>query len=176
MLAPNFFTLTGLLLSLSAAGMMGYGHTEWAGLVFAAGSLMDAVDGAVARKRQIVRRSGAVLDSIADRVAEIGICCGLIVHFRGDIFGTVATLTALSGSVLVSYSSAKAEIYGIKLPRGIMRRAERAVLFSSGMILSGFFSEDLFLVGILFFIGLFSWATAAHRTVLLIRALNKEDR
>jgi len=175
MLSPNFFTLLGLLLSLTAAGMMGYGHAGWASLVFAAGSLMDAVDGAVARRRQTVHRSGAVLDSVADRVAELGICCAFVVHFRGDICGTAAALMALSGSVLVSYSSSKAEIYGIKLPRGIMRRAERAVLFSLGMLFAWFFSEDLFLVGTLFAIGLFSLTTATHRTVILIRALNREN-
>ena len=90
-------------------------------------SLGDALDGLVARRSDSVSVGGALLDASGDRYQEFFFLGGLAVFFRESPAALVATLLALAGSFMVSYSSAKAEALGVPVPPGVMRRAERAV-------------------------------------------------
>ena len=133
--SPHAISLVCLLFSLWAGYLAAQGEFVFAGLVWMVGSLMDTLDGLVARACGQVSAFGSVLDSVVDRVAELSIFIGLAFYFRLEPLALGMTLLALSGSLLTSYISAKGEILRISLPRGVMRRAERAVYLGLSFLL-----------------------------------------
>jgi CDP-diacylglycerol--glycerol-3-phosphate 3-phosphatidyltransferase len=99
-------------------------------------SLGDALDGLVARRSGTVSVAGALLDASGDRYQEFFFLGGLAVYFRASPVALIATLLALVGSFMVSYGSAKAEAFGVPVPAGVMRRAERAVCLCLATVLT----------------------------------------
>ena len=99
-------------------------------------SLGDAIDGLVARRSGTVSVGGALLDASGDRYQEFFFLGGLAMFFRGSSPALMATLAALAGSFMVSYSSAKAEALRVPVPPGVMRRAERAVCLCLATVLT----------------------------------------
>ncbi len=112
---PNHLTVLGALITVGAGYLAGQGELLPAGLIFLAGSLMDGLDGALARHTDSVSRTGAFLDSVLDRVGEAALLIGLSLHFarEEDVLAVVATTAALALSMLVSYARARAESLGL---------------------------------------------------------------
>ena len=136
---PNHVTIFGALIAVGAGYLASQGALLPAGLVFLAGSLMDGLDGALARHTDAVSRTGAFLDSVLDRVGEAALLIGLSLHFAQEEDGlAVATATAaLALSMLVSYARARAE--GLGLNRGgnvLAPRPVRVVILSAGLIVA----------------------------------------
>jgi CDP-diacylglycerol--glycerol-3-phosphate 3-phosphatidyltransferase len=122
-------TVTSLCIALGAGAgvLLAFDQFALATVLMVIASLGDAVDGLVARRSGTASVGGALLDASGDRYQEFFFLGGLAVFFRESPFALVATLAALAGSFMVSYSSAKAEGLGVPVPGGIMRRAERAI-------------------------------------------------
>lgn len=134
---PNQITLTGTLVCLLGAVLVATDRLVLGGLVWLAGSALDMLDGALARSRNQVSRSGAFLDSTLDRISEGVMFTAIAYHFAAQGAAPEAALTvlALLGALLVSYTRARAEALGAACKVGIITRAERVILLSLGLCL-----------------------------------------
>jgi len=141
---PNALTASGVTLCAAASILVLFeGRNEilfyWlAAVVFVAGSLLDILDGALARAGGKTTPFGAFLDSTTDRVSE-GFMLTAIAYILATqdhpVFVAVA-MAAVAGSFLVSYTRAKAENLGLRGDVGIGSRAERVVVITAGLVLA----------------------------------------
>jgi CDP-diacylglycerol---glycerol-3-phosphate 3-phosphatidyltransferase len=141
---PNALTAGGVLLCAAAAVAVYFEHRDelaafWIGAaLFIVGSILDILDGALARSSGKTTPFGAFVDSMTDRVSE-GLILGaiaLVFMREGNEVALALTFAAAVGSFLVSYARAKAEILGLRGDVGLGSRAERVVLISAGLILA----------------------------------------
>lgn len=132
---PHQVTGLSLALGMTAAVSLGLGHFGVAGLLLIASSVCDGMDGQLARLQGSDSISGAVFDSTADRYNEIFTVAGLAFFLRHSEPLLLLSLAALAGALMVSYASAKAEAFQVAAPRGAMRRGERAMYLSIGVVL-----------------------------------------
>ncbi len=134
---PNQITLTGTLLCLLGAVLVATDRLVLGGLIWLAGSVLDMLDGALARSQNQVSRGGAFLDSTLDRISEGVLFTAIAYHFaaQGAALEAAVTVLALLGALLVSYTRARAEALGAECKVGIITRAERVVLLSLGLCL-----------------------------------------
>jgi phosphatidylglycerophosphate synthase len=109
-----------------------------AAVFFITGSILDVLDGALARQSDRATPFGSFLDSLSDRVSEGFVLAAIAFVFAraGDDISVVFCVLAVAGSFLVSYARAKAELIGLRGDIGIGGRAERVVVISSGLILA----------------------------------------
>ena len=143
-MTPNALTAGGILLCVAASVVVYFEYRNhilfyWlaAGL-FIVGSILDILDGALARESGKATPFGAFVDSVSDRVSE-GFMLGavaLILARHGNEVALAFCFAALAGSFLVSYARAKAEILGLRGDVGIGSRAERVVVISAGLVLA----------------------------------------
>ena len=136
---PNLLSVIGLGINVFAALLYGYGEFFWAGLVMIAANVFDMLDGRVARLTGRVTKFGAFLDSSLDRLSDMVVFLGIIIFYSRDtVYHSTlyAALTgaALIGSVMVSYTSARAESLIPKCDVGFLRRPERVVLLILGSL------------------------------------------
>jgi CDP-diacylglycerol--glycerol-3-phosphate 3-phosphatidyltransferase len=130
---PNQLTALGFSLNVAAAVLVWNETYIAAALVFLVGSIVDILDGALARLRGQATPFGAFIDSTTDRISE-GFVLGaaaLVFAREGTTWAIGAVFVALVGSFLVSYTRAKAEIEGLDGKAGLMGRAERVVLLGA---------------------------------------------
>jgi CDP-diacylglycerol--glycerol-3-phosphate 3-phosphatidyltransferase len=146
-LTPNTLTAIGVALAIAGAVLVYFEYvTEWlfllGGFVFLIGSLLDIVDGALARSRGLGTPFGAFLDSTVDRVGEAFMLGAIaLVFMRDENEAAVAVaFAALAGSFLVSYTRARAEALGLSGKVGIGTRAERVALITTGLSLEALLS------------------------------------
>ncbi|MFL6034011.1 MAG: CDP-alcohol phosphatidyltransferase family protein, partial [Gaiellaceae bacterium] len=141
---PNALTTAGVTLCAIASVLVYFEYRNeilffWLGaVVFVIGSILDILDGALARQSGKGTPFGAFLDSTTDRVSE-GFMLGAIalVFMRdGNEVALAFTFAAVVGSFLVSYTRARAEALGLKGDVGIGSRAERVVVITSGLVLA----------------------------------------
>jgi CDP-diacylglycerol--glycerol-3-phosphate 3-phosphatidyltransferase len=131
--AISWFSLVPAIAASFAAATGHWGAVAWCLLVSA---LLDVLDGAVARAANHTSEAGAVLDSVLDRYAEFIFFAGVLVYYRLRLPAQLVVLTALLGSFLVTYSTAKAEALGIEPPRGWMKRSDRLTVLILGAALA----------------------------------------
>ena len=131
-ITANMITWTALGLAGLAGVALASGRLGLAAVLSAASSLCDVLDGLVARATRSASGAGGVLDSSIDRYAEFFFLGGIAVHYRMMLAPLLLALSALAGSFMVSYATAKAEALRLAVPRGAMRRLERAVLLAAG--------------------------------------------
>ncbi len=141
---PNALTATGVLLCATASVLVlfeGRNHLlfYWlAAVVFVTGSVLDILDGALARAGGKTTPFGAFIDSTTDRVSEgfmlTAIAYVLATHHH-PVFVAVA-MAGVAGSFLVSYTRARAEALGLRGDVGIGSRAERVVVITAGLVLA----------------------------------------
>jgi len=143
-ITPNALTTAGVSLCLAAAVLVYFeNHDEllfyWLGaFVFVVGSILDVLDGALARAGGKTTPFGSFLDSTTDRVGE-GAMLGaiaLIFSRHGNEVALGAAVAAIAGSFLVSYTRAKAEALGLRGDVGFGSRAERVVAITAGLVLA----------------------------------------
>jgi CDP-diacylglycerol--glycerol-3-phosphate 3-phosphatidyltransferase len=141
---PNALTSAGVTLcGLAAVIVLFENRNEilfyWvAAAVFVAGSVLDILDGALARAGGKTTPFGAFLDSTTDRVSEGFMLTAIAFVFARhgrDVFVAVA-MAAVAGSFLVSYTRARAEALGLRGDVGIGSRAERVVVITAGLVLA----------------------------------------
>ena len=136
-ISPNALTLTGLVISLVSAVIVGSGYLLAGGLVMLFSGLFDMIDGALARSTGKTTKFGALMDSVSDRVSEAALLCALLVMYtlRGSTPGAFLAAAALVGSFLTSYIRARAEGLGLECRVGMFTRAERVIVLGLGLIL-----------------------------------------
>ena len=141
-LSPNAVTLLGFCVAAGAAVLVGAGYLLAGGIVFLVGSVLDLMDGAMARLTGRVTRFGGLLDSVMDRLSEAALFLGIAVYgVRAGLgedrllFLIVAVILALTTSQTVSYLRARGEAAGIETKTGVMTRPERVIFLSLGLIL-----------------------------------------
>lgn len=133
---PNMLTAAGLVGNVGAAVLAAYGEFLPAGLIVLAASSLDVLDGALARATNRATDFGSVFDSVIDRVSEAAVLFGLVIYFS-DQPGTTEEMlafAAVTGSILISYIRARAEIIGLKMKEGLFTRLERVLLI--GVVLT----------------------------------------
>lgn len=155
-ITPNHITFLGLVLNIIATIVFVYGAERrergdhgivgWASLVILIAGLMDMIDGRMARVGNLDSKYGALFDSVLDRYSEmimfLGICYYLIDnhYFLSSLFAFVAMI----GSIMVSYTRARAEGLGLKMADvGFMQRPERILLIGISGLLCGLMSGIL---------------------------------
>ncbi len=152
-ITPNMITLLGLVINVVAAVVLingaensdrsDHGCLAWAGLIILLGGLMDMIDGRLARVTNTSSDYGALFDSVLDRYSEmimfLGICYYLVSndYFYSSIFAFIAMI----GSIMVSYTRARAEGLGVNASVGIMQRPERVIIIGVSALACGIFSN-----------------------------------
>jgi len=143
-ITPNALTAAGVMLCAAAAVLVLFeGRNEilfyWlAAVVFVVGSLLDILDGALARAGGKATPFGAFIDSTTDRVSEgfmLTAIAWVLARNHHPAFVAVA-VAAVAGSFLVSYTRARAEALGLRGDVGIGSRAERVVVITAGLVLA----------------------------------------
>jgi archaetidylinositol phosphate synthase len=153
---PNVLTLAGLLFSIAAAGAFAYGNLVYAFMLLFLGSLFDVLDGAVAKAQRKVTKFGGYLDSVADRYADAFILIGIAMYLNEH---HVLIMVVIVGSILVSYSRARAETVIDKCDVGLAERSERLIILMVATLLA--------IAGVnLFYEALVLLAVLTHLTVL----------
>ncbi len=148
-ITPNIVTTIGLFLNLGVTIVFIIGaergersdlsYLAWAGGLILFAGLFDMIDGQVARIGKMSSRFGALYDSVLDRYSELfmflGICYYLVSHhyFISSLTGFIAMI----GSIMVSYTRARAEGLGIPCKDGLMQRPERVILIGTSLLLCG---------------------------------------
>ncbi len=135
-LTPNAISLTGLALNLLAAVLVWQRFFFLAGVAFIVGSVMDTLDGRYSRMSGKGTVFGAFLDSTLDRIEEGIVLTAVAGYFasRSDDLAVAAVVVAVLGSLMVSYTRARAEALGIECKVGIATRAVRVVILSAGLV------------------------------------------
>lgn len=165
-LTPNSVTVIGFALVVVAAGLVAGGNLLAGAAVLTAGSLLDAVDGALARATGGTTAFGSFLDSTLDRAAEAVLYGGVAAYYLRTAADPTApvllALVAMAGSFMVSYTRARAEGIGLSASIGLAPRLERLILIVAGIALAGIGLENG-LIGAIGVIAVLSVATTVQR-------------
>ena len=167
-ITPNQVTIAGTILNVAAAALVVTDHLIYAGIVFLVAGCFDMLDGALARLAKKVTPFGAFLDSTLDRVSE-GVVLAAIAYLlavQGRSIDVALVVLALLGSVLVSYTRARAESLGLECKVGLMSRPERVILIALGL----FFNVLPYVIYIMLALTVF---TVIQRVVHTYRQLAK---
>jgi CDP-diacylglycerol--glycerol-3-phosphate 3-phosphatidyltransferase len=135
-LTPNAISLTGFALNLTAAALIVGRMFFLAGIAFIVGSIMDTLDGRYSRMSGKGTPFGAFLDSTLDRLEEgiVLIAVGAYFASRHNQVAAAATVAAVLGSLMVSYTRARAEALGVECKVGLATRPVRVVILSIGLV------------------------------------------
>jgi len=157
---PNVLTFLGLVINILAAYMFARGRFAAAGLVVVGAGLFDMVDGRVARATDRVTRFGGFFDSVLDRYSDLALYMGLLVYYASinRFFYIVLTAIVMTGSVMISYTRARAENSIPKCKVGFLERPERVVL----IIIGALFNR---MAQVLWVIAVLSNVTVIHRMI-----------
>jgi len=135
-LTPNSISLTGFTLNLAAAGLVVGRMFFLAGIAFIIGSVMDTLDGRYSRMSGKGTPFGAFLDSTLDRLEEGIVLTAVAAYFaaRHNQVAVAAVVVAVLGSLMVSYTRARAEALGVECKVGLATRPVRVVIIAAGLV------------------------------------------
>ena len=133
---PNHLTVVGLGISILAAGAIAQGGLRMAAVLLAAAGLCDFFDGALARLANRVSAFGAFLDSVVDRYSDLTVLLGVVLYYErlADTRGVLLTLVTIVGTIMVSYTKARAQSIGVSCEIGLMERPERLIVLIAGAL------------------------------------------
>jgi CDP-diacylglycerol--glycerol-3-phosphate 3-phosphatidyltransferase len=172
-ITPNVLTAGGVTLCGLASVLVYFEYRSellffWLGAVlFVAGSVLDILDGALARAGGKTTPFGAFIDSTTDRISEAMMlgAIALVLVRDGSELGVGLTVAAIAGSFLVSYTRARAEALALRGDVGIGSRAERVVVITAGLVLAPWLPLEIALA----VLTATAWITVLQR-VLHVRA------
>jgi CDP-diacylglycerol--glycerol-3-phosphate 3-phosphatidyltransferase len=178
-LTPNAISLTGLILNLTAAVLITQRLFFLAGVAFIVGSVMDTLDGRYSRMSGKGTLFGAFLDSTLDRIEEGVVLTAAAWYFadRGDAVAAAACVVTVLGSLMVSYTRARAEALGVECRIGIATRPVRVVILSAGLVFAkgaGVLDVQL-LAPAIYAMAALTAVTVAQRVWHVRRELNAPD-
>ncbi|MBZ5536210.1 MAG: CDP-alcohol phosphatidyltransferase family protein [Acidobacteriia bacterium] len=157
-ISPNMLTIVGLLINFYAAYLFAEDRFVAAGGVVIFAGLFDMLDGQVARLTNRVSAFGAFLDSVIDRYSDVVLFIGLLIYYARvrRFFYVVLVAIVMAGSVMVSYTRARAESLIPQCKVGFLERPERIVL----IIIGALFNR---MAAVLWVIAVLSNVTVFHR-------------
>jgi phosphatidylglycerophosphate synthase len=166
---PNFLTAIGLAINIVAAVLFAKGYFWEAGWVVVGAGLFDMVDGRVARITNTVTAFGAFFDSVVDRYSDMALYMGLLVYYaRAErFFYVVLVALVMAGSVMISYTRARAESLIPTCKVGFLERPERIVLIIIGALWNR-------MAPVLWIIAVLSNITVIHRIFYTWQYTQKE--
>lgn len=137
-ITPNAMTMLGLLMNIVAAWFLSQGQMLLGGLLVVIGGPFDALDGTMARLRGEASDFGAFVDSVTDRYSELFILGGLTYYFaqQQDWTSVLGCYIAAAGSVLVSYTKARADSLKFDANTGVLTRMERYLIMAPLLLFS----------------------------------------
>jgi CDP-diacylglycerol--glycerol-3-phosphate 3-phosphatidyltransferase len=175
--SPNALTIVGSLLTASVGLLIAQGWFLAAGICLWLFSATDTLDGALARATNRVSIFGAFLDSVCDRYAEAAVFFGLAWWYQssGSSLGVALAYLAVIGSLMVSYTRARAEGVGLEAADvGWFQRPERIVLLGVGLLAASFLPAVLLVV--LGLLAILTTVTVLQRVLHVIRASRYNQR
>ncbi len=183
-ITPNHITVIAFLINLGAAVLVGFGYYIWAASVFIVASLLDLVDGSLARRTGKTTPFGGFLDSTLDRLSEGAIFAAIAYRLATDLEVTLQmrgvnaalVVLALLGSVTVSYTRARAESLGVDCRVGIASRFERIFLICTGLYLVGGGIYPDALPYVIYVILALTMFTVVQRVVHTYRQLREKEK
>ncbi|MCX5739655.1 MAG: CDP-alcohol phosphatidyltransferase family protein [Proteobacteria bacterium] len=167
---PNFLTVIGTLASVGAGVAFATGRFGTGAVLILVGGVFDLVDGVIARHHKIATAFGAFLDSTLDRLADMAMLLGVMLHYAalGDAGTVLLGGIAMIASVLTSYAKARAEQFLPSFEGGFLERGERLTILGVGAV-SGYTVFALWILAVA------GSATAAYRFAIAYRELARLD-
>lgn len=168
---PNLLTTVGFAVTMGSAYAFHEHAIRTAGFLVLLGGFFDILDGRVARLTGLGSKFGAFYDSTLDRVSEIAVYLGLISLYNGtrfqegDMLMIYVIMLAMAGSLMVSYTRARAEALGLDCRVGLMPRAERVVLLGAAALFFGSAWNGLVLTGVIVVLAALTNITAFQRII-----------
>jgi CDP-diacylglycerol--glycerol-3-phosphate 3-phosphatidyltransferase len=131
---PNHLTMVGLGVSILAACAFAQGRLRVGAVLLTLAGLFDFFDGSLARLANSVSTFGAFLDSVVDRYSDLVLLLGVVLYYHraADTTGVFLTMGALVGTIMTSYTRARAESIGVACEIGLIERPERLILLIAG--------------------------------------------
>jgi CDP-diacylglycerol--glycerol-3-phosphate 3-phosphatidyltransferase len=176
---PNVLSSIGFLITMSSAFAFGFNHIRTAGVLILLGGIFDLFDGRVARATGLASNFGAFYDSTLDRISEIAVYVGLLSLYNtyhpqlGDVGTIYAIMLAMGGSLMISYTRARAEALGIDCKVGLMQRGERVVMIGLAALIFGGESSGLALRIVIIAVAILANITAFHRIIWVYQHTRK---
>lgn len=177
-LTPNRISTLGIILALGAA----FAYAEWQNITYSLplaiillllSGFCDALDGVVARLYQQATPFGSFLDSLLDRYADAAVYIGVII---GGLCSLLWGLIALTGSLLVSYSRAKAEAVNVRMESvGIAERAERIIILTVASAVAIFWQTTTVMNLAIVLLAVLSNLTVLQRSLYAYSRLKKKE-
>ena len=168
---PNTISTMGFLVTVGAGILYHLDHVRFAGLFVLLGGIADIFDGRVARESGLASKFGSFYDSTLDRISEIVVFLGLASLYNTmrpdvqDLAMIYVILLAMGGSLMVSYTRAKAEALGFDCNVGFAQRGERVLLLGMGSLIFGLAWNGLVLDVIIIILAVIANLTAIQRIV-----------
>ncbi len=168
---PNALTTIGFVVTVSSALAFHQHHVRTAGFLILLGGFFDILDGRVARLTGLGSKFGAFYDSTLDRISEIVVFLGLLSLYNdyrlelGDVGMIYLIMLAMAGSLMISYTRARAEAMGLDCRVGLMPRAERVVLLGAASLFFGAAWDGLVLKGVIVVLAVLTNLTAFQRII-----------
>lgn len=150
-ISPNMLTIMGFGLAVVTAVVIGYGWLFWGGLLMIFAAFFDTLDGAVARNTGQTSAFGGFLDSTLDRYSESAILLGVAYYFSASDntqLQVILVFLTVVGSLMVSYTRARAEAMDVECKVGLLQRPERIILLAIGL-LTGWMLPVLWILAVL---------------------------
>jgi len=131
---PNHLTMVGLGVSIVAACALAQGRLRVGAVLLTLAGLFDFFDGSLARLAHSVSAFGAFLDSVVDRYSDLVVLLGVVLYYHraADTTGVFLTMVALVGTIMTSYTKARAQSIGVACEIGLMERPERLIVLIAG--------------------------------------------
>jgi CDP-diacylglycerol--glycerol-3-phosphate 3-phosphatidyltransferase len=167
---PNHLTMVGLGVSILAAGALAQGQLRVGAVLLALAGLCDFFDGSLARLANSVSAFGAFLDSVADRYSDLVVLLGVVLYYHraADTTGVFLTMGALVGTIMTSYTKARAQSIGVPCEIGLIERPERLIMLIAGATFN-------VLTPAMIALALLANLTALQRILYMRRAASREQ-
>ena len=178
---PNWITTVGVLVNALAALAFFLFYIPLGGALVLLGGLLDVVDGHVAKRADMVTVFGSFYDSTTDRIAEVLVLLGVMSLYLGkepnlgEPWYAYVVALALAGSLMVSYTRAKAEALGIDCKVGLMQRAERIILLGGSTLFFGSWHRGVVLNWVMLAMAVLTNLTAVYRIWWVARYLRTTE-
>ena len=179
---PNVITTVGVFVNLAAGLAYFLFHIQTGGALVLLGGLLDIVDGQVAVRTGRQTIFGSFYDSTTDRIAEIVVMLGVMSLYLGkepnigEPWMAYVVAAAMAGSLMVSYTRAKAEALGIDCRVGLMQRAERIILLGGASLFFGRWHRGAVLTWVMLAMAVLTNLTAIYRIYWVSRHLNATQK
>lgn len=168
---PNLLTTIGFFVTVSSALAFHLHHVRTAGLLILLGGSFDLFDGRVARATGLASQFGSFYDSTLDRISEIAVYLGILSLYNdyrlelGDVGMIYAVMLAMAGSLMISYTRARAEALGIDCKVGLMQRGERVIGIGLASLFFGESANGLALSIVIITLAILTNLTAVQRMI-----------